>query len=323
MTSIDSWFLQNLVCPKDKLSLELSENNLICANGHVYPVVEGIPIMLPNDITHTHIGVSRKTFDLVKSATFKSPDPLLGENEEVDRFVQKEIAGSNSNLYRASIGKLKEYPIPQLPLPDGNNKYLLDVGCNWGRWCIAASNKGYQPVGIDPSLEGIMAANRVAKQLGKTIKYVVADSRYMPFRDNFFDTVYSYSVLQHFAKENVKASLVEINRVLKSGGQSKIQMLNTYGLRGLLVQIRRGFRKATDFQTRYWTPADLQKTFDGLIGESKLVVASFFTQGQPSDKNLFLWRHRLIVNISELLKLIKITALVNLADNVFVISTKK
>jgi ubiquinone/menaquinone biosynthesis C-methylase UbiE len=75
------------------------------------------------------------------------------------------------------------------------------------------------PVGIDPSLKGIRAACRVAQQLGIQVSYLVADGRYLPFRDSIFDQVFSYSVPQHLSKENVRSVLAETHRVLaKFGG---------------------------------------------------------------------------------------------------------
>ena len=45
-----------------------------------------------------------------------------------------------------------------LDLPRGP---LLDIGCSWGRWSLAAARKGYSVVGIDPSLGAVMAARRI------------------------------------------------------------------------------------------------------------------------------------------------------------------
>jgi ubiquinone/menaquinone biosynthesis C-methylase UbiE len=55
---------------------------------------------------------------------------------------------------------------------------------------------------------------------------VVGDARFLPFADNSFNTVFSYSVFQHFSKENTKISLDEAARVLKKNGKSLIQMPN-------------------------------------------------------------------------------------------------
>ena len=61
------------------------------------------------------------------------------------------VAATNGFMYLHLLGKLSEYPIPDLRLPEGNGTPLLDVGCNWGRWSIAAARKGYAATGVDPS----------------------------------------------------------------------------------------------------------------------------------------------------------------------------
>ena len=58
------------------------------------------------------------------------------------------------------MGKLDRYPIPEIRLPESQGETLPDVGCNWGRWSVAAARKGYAVVGIDPSMGGVMAARR-------------------------------------------------------------------------------------------------------------------------------------------------------------------
>ena len=49
-------------------------------------------------------------------------------------------------------------------------------------------------------------------------EYVVGDARELPFEDGSFDAVFSYSVLQHLAKEDVPRVVAEIRRVLRPGG---------------------------------------------------------------------------------------------------------
>jgi 2-polyprenyl-3-methyl-5-hydroxy-6-metoxy-1,4-benzoquinol methylase len=138
----------------------------------------------------------------------------LTENK-IDPVVSVIIAATNGLLYKHLIGKLNNYPIPDFRLPTGDNKILLDIGCNWGRWSIAAARKGYKVIGIDPSLGAIMAAKRVARQLDLDIEYLVADGRYLPFENESFDVVFSYSVIQHFSKEDALRTIKEISRILK------------------------------------------------------------------------------------------------------------
>jgi SAM-dependent methyltransferase len=61
--------------------------------------------------------------------------------------------------------------------------------------------------------------------------FLVGDARFLPFADSAFDTVFCYSVLQHFSKENARMSLDEVARVLKKNGVTLIQMPNKYGIR--------------------------------------------------------------------------------------------
>ena len=50
---IESWFIDNLACPIDHQSLRADGEGLVCAAGHRYPVVDGVPIMLRPDVRQT------------------------------------------------------------------------------------------------------------------------------------------------------------------------------------------------------------------------------------------------------------------------------
>jgi 2-polyprenyl-3-methyl-5-hydroxy-6-metoxy-1,4-benzoquinol methylase len=211
--------------------------------------------------------------------------------------------------------------MPRLRLPAGGSKPFLEVGCNWGRWCISAARLGYQTVGIDPSLKSIRAAKRVSKQLGIEADYVVADGRFLPFRDHSFDQVFSYSVLQHLSKENARTTLAEIRRTLRVGGNALVQMPNVFGVRCLYHQIRRGFREGRDFDVRYWKPAELLSAFTETIGPSQLSVDGYFSLNiQPSDLHLLPARYRALVHASEGLRWIsgKIPILTKVADSLYI-----
>jgi SAM-dependent methyltransferase len=176
------------------------------------------------------------------------------------------------------------------------------VGCNWGRWCLSAARAGYRPIGIDPNLEAIQAAQRVAQQLGISADFVVADARHLPFRSGTFDMVFSYSVLQHFAKEDVRRCAKEFARVLKGQGTAWIQMLNRFGVRSLYHQIRRLFQPLGEFDVRYWSPGELRREF-ARIGLTTLSADGFFSaNAQISDRALLRPWHRLVVALSEALR---------------------
>ena len=141
---------------------------------------------------------------------------------------------------------------------------------------------------------------------------------------NLFDYCYSYSVLQHFSKSDVKKVLPQIKYVLKPGGISQLQMLNKYGLRSLYIQMRRNFREPVEFETRYWSYNELLNVFEQNIGASRILLGSFFTQAQITDKDLFTPRDRVIFEVSQFLKKVsqKISFFTKFGDNLFLISKK-
>lgn len=302
---LDPWYAQTLVCPVDKTPLRLDASFLVSAAGRRYPVVEGLPVMLVAGARET-IGVARASLELATaiaggeasaeaplylSALGVSDDErsaarrLLAEGSAFDPVVAAVIGATSGFAYRHMVGgAAPDYPIPAFRFPTPSPGRLLDVGCNWGRWTIAAARAGHEAVGLDPQLGAVLAARRVAAQLGAPARFVVADGRFLPFGPGAFDYAWSYSVLQHFAREDVAATLAELDRVVRADGAVRVQMANRFGLRSLFHMARRGFRAPTDFDVRYWTPGELRRAFQGAIGETRLAADCYLGLGlQWSD----------------------------------------
>jgi ubiquinone/menaquinone biosynthesis C-methylase UbiE/uncharacterized protein YbaR (Trm112 family) len=314
-----------LACPRDQLALASESSCLVCAKGHRYSQVDGIPILLLAEMDQTHIEGDRSLAVAQAGETAQLPQFEIKPGV-IDPFVQNAIAATNGSLYRHLVGKLTEYPIPELRLPEGDGRHFLEIGCSWGRWCISAARKGYRAVGIDPSLKGVRAARRVARQLQVGCEYFVADGRALPFPDGAFDQVFSYSVLQHFSKDDARATLRDIRRILRPGGQCLIQMPNQFGLRCLYHQARRGFRETRDFEVRYWTIQELLSAFEQEIGPTQIFVDGYFSLNpQISDVHLFPFRYRAVVYASEALRRAsEAVPLLKLgADSLYVAATRR
>jgi SAM-dependent methyltransferase len=280
------------VCPRDRAPLEREVDELVCAAGHRYAVVDGTPVLLVAEEEPTHAACH---VSLAPRAAADDPDAL----------VQDVIAATCGNLYRHLIGNVTRYPIPELRLPDGAGRRFLEVGCNWGRWCVSAARRGYEVVGVDPSLVAIRAAKRVAEQLGIEATYVVADARHLPFAGDTFDVVFSYSVFQHFARDDAVASFDEVGRVVRPDGLAMLQMANVWGARSLWNQLReRRFREPRDlFDVRYWGPRELQGELTRRVGPTEIAADGFFTLNpQMTDLELFPRRYRAVVRTSEALR---------------------
>ncbi|MGH3130486.1 MAG: methyltransferase domain-containing protein [Gaiellaceae bacterium] len=303
-----------LACPRDRGALGGEGDELVCGDGHRYPMVDGVPVLLVEEERPTH-AACRVSLERQEG----SADP--------EAMVQDVIAATCGNLYRHLIGNVREYPIPAIRLPPGEGRLFLEVGCNWGRWCVSAARRGYTVVGVDPSLEAILAARRVAEQLGVEATYLVADARHLPFPDATFDVVFSYSVFQHFSKADAIASFAEIGRTLKPAGLSLVQMANVWGARSLWNQLReRRFREPrTLFDVRYWGPRELEREFSRAVGSTSLAVDGYLTLNpQPADLGLLPRRYRALVRTSEALRRLsgRLPFLRYAADSLYVASRR-
>lgn len=330
VTALDPWFHNNLVCPADLSPLHWDGQQLTGACGHSYAVVDGIPVLLQGDVDQTHRAAKlslQQVTDLSQEEappeTHRSQPEPGGAVSGVHPFVKRLLAATNGIMYLDVTPT--EYPIPDIRLPRAQGEqWMLDIGCNWGRWCVAGSRKGYRVVGIDPSLEAVKVARQVARQLGENPLFVAADGRYLPFKDNTFDVVFSFSVLQHFSKENVRKALRSVRRVLKRDGVSLVQMLNRIGLRSLYNQARLSFHEPDQFAVRYWSTKELHDTFASAIGPSRLSVDAFFSaNAQTSDLDLLPKRFQLVVRTSERLRSLtnRIPAFKYVADSIYITSS--
>jgi SAM-dependent methyltransferase/uncharacterized protein YbaR (Trm112 family) len=342
---LDPWLESRLVCPRDLQPLRRrGDDQLECEQAHSYPIISGVPVLLRYDIAQT-IGIAERSL-----AAAREPAPpateidalyieTLGINEQemqgvaelarrgsaIDPVVSFMVGATNGYMYTEAIGALTQYPIPVLRMPPGQGRTLLDIGCNWGRWSIAAARLGYLPIGIDPSLGAVLAAKRVTQELGLKAHFCVADGRHLPFAPGSFDNAFSYSVLQHMSAENVTLVLRAVRRVLKSGGQALVQMPNKYGVRCLYHQVRRRFREPRDFEVRYWRLGDLAATFETEIGPSEISVDCFFGLGlQASDAHMMPPAKRALIHGSEALRHISglVPPLSYAADSVYVRATR-
>src|SRR5437016_3988250 len=143
---MDPWYLDNLVCPRDHCELRLQGNTLLCPHGHGYPVVDGTPVMLLSDVrqtmdlANTSINQARAQYDdlgfYVESLGLSDEEKrgilqlAANHTSKVDPVVAYLIGATNGIAYKHLIGKLDEYPIPEMRLPFGRDQSLLDIGCN-------------------------------------------------------------------------------------------------------------------------------------------------------------------------------------------------
>ncbi len=337
--AVSSALLGALVDPVERKPLQLVGPSLVAENGASYPIVQGIPVLLRADTEQT-LWVLRKSYSFAREPSASDPfaldtigvteaekaailDSLRTSPDAVDPVLRFLIRATNGMGYRYGAAD-RAPPIPAFPARGGGA--LLDVGCGWGRWSIAAAREGYRVVGLDPSLGAVLAAKRLATSLGLPIDFVCGDARHLPFGGAAFDCCHSYSVLQHFSRDDLQSALAEIGRVLKPDGRSVVQMARALGLRSLFHQAKRGFSEPTGFAVRYWSSRQLNAMFSERIGPTAIEIDCFFGLGlQASDRAYMTPIARQATNGSEFLKRVARWApwLKNFADSVYCISRRQ
>ncbi len=317
---IDPRLLNILRCPTSGLPLEIKGDGLVSADGSTrYPVVAGIPCLMPDSIEPTHAG-----YRVVVDENRRQGHANIN-GEDVASFVQAMIVSTCGNLFRGTNLR-GAYPIPDFPRVFRADT-ILEVGCNWGRWSIAGAKAGYKLIGMDIHLKALMCARSLSRELtpGNEPFFVLADARHMPFRPESFGGVFSYSCIQHFSKKHAEVILSEISRVMKRQAKSVIQMAHRGGIRSTVALGRRMFSGGAEFDVRYYSIPNLLQLLESSIGPSEWYVDCFFGLNvHSSDRHLVPYSKRWIVDLAELFlwASTRVPFVGKFSDSVFVSSTK-
>jgi len=305
-----------IACPRHRTTLREERNRLICPRGDSFPLVGGVPVFLAHDVPATHPVFHRSLELAAHPELVPSIDPI--------EFVTDQLTGTCGHLYRG-ITRLDRFPIPKFP-DLGRTGLMLDIGSNWGRWCLAAAAVGNRVVGLDPALEAVLAGQLIADEEGHEIDFVVGDARELPFEDETFDIVFSYSVLQHFSETDVATVLADVCRVLKPDGIALIQMANWRALRQTINRLRgRTKESAGSFRVRQWRIHDLVELFTAAIGPTEVSPDSYFSlNARLEDMSMLRWRYRPVVYASWAVSGLagKLVSLRSFADSIWIRSRK-
>lgn len=339
-SAVDQELLDILACPRDQTALQLQDNQLTCANGHIFPVINGVPVLLLAEKEQT-IGVASASLNASQAGT---GGPVyvdtLGLSDEEKRGIERDwtadskidpvisyLVGATSGWgYVKLIGKLGRYPIPDIPVPSSNGERLLDIGSNWGRWSVSAARKGWRVIGLDPSLGALMAARRAFSSSAPKIHFVCGDARFLPFRADAFKCVFSYSVIQHFSEGDAELAIMQMGRVLHADGFAKVQLAHAGGLRSTYHRTRRDYHDQGIFRVRYWSLAAMRDVFEKSIGPTDLAAEAFGGLGLLNeDWNYVSVKAKILIVLSLIMRKMSLwlKPLIKLADSVYVHSRKR
>lgn len=169
--------------------------------------------------------------------------------EQADQLCLKDCGTLRTDLYKESFRGIEMNSI-------------LEVGCNIANQLMLLQKMGYKDLwGIEPQ----EYASELAKKRTEKINIVRASAFDIPFKDNYFDLVFTSGVLEHIAPEDLPNAMEEIYRCSKK----YIFGFETYVKEGVLMV---DYRKNKDLLWR----ANYSKLFLERFPKLKLVKEKVF-----------------------------------------------
>jgi len=162
---------------------------------------------------------------------------------EIERVIRpRELARKSYNamsrwydLFTNSEKRFTDIGIKILDVKQ--NESVLEIGCGTGHALTAFTDrKGGKVIAMDISEGMIKVARRRIqnKMRERSVEFCQADGLFIPFPDEYFDTLFLSFTLELFDTPEIPRVLRECNRVLKTGGRIGVVSLakqNTFAVR--------------------------------------------------------------------------------------------
>jgi SAM-dependent methyltransferase/uncharacterized protein YbaR (Trm112 family) len=238
---------------------EISEGLLHCPGEHWFPIVGGIPRMLPDAIQehwhHLKTVIDHEMSDAVRGLVARIRDSAEGEYDRRtrDNFSSEwEHHQLGDKTWGMELDDRVEWffldPI-RIPRAELEGKIVLDAGCGNGSQSVAYTQFGTEVIAVDISsgLElGYAFRHRHAGARPDRVHFVQADLQRPPFARASVDIIHSSGVLQ--ATPNTERTFRGLCPLLKPGGTFYVWVLKR---EPVVTPIVNGIRTVT---TRVPTP---------------------------------------------------------------------
>ncbi len=95
---------------------------------------------------------------------------------------------------------------------------LLDAGCGSGKYAIPLMMRGFDVVAFDVSKMGLKIAQTRCARRNLDIDLLAANVYQIPFKNDSYDIIWCYGVLQHLLSKEREHAVNEFRRILKKDG---------------------------------------------------------------------------------------------------------
>lgn len=176
-------------------------------------------------------------------------------------FIKHPYYGGGEMLQCAGFATSLSLALGQLLSTDD----VLEIGCGYGRLMHSLAGSVGTITGVDLHANPIKVAKRLLGEFDNVAVFV-NDGLTLPFDDDSFDVVYSFSVMQHVSKEIVRGYFIEVGRVLRDGGRFLMQFSKPATSKEIVVRYNCE-------QSVKWTADELQ-TLAAIVPGSVVVDTS-------------------------------------------------
>ena len=182
-----------LICPTCAAPLKLTEISACCAEGHLFPVENGLPILIDDEKSV----FCQSDFKVVADTFFVEPQTRARKmaRKLLARFLPDILLNLTAKKNYAQLASL---------LKERDKPVILIIGCgDQARWMEEfVSQPNFSFVESDVSF-------------GPRVQ-IICDGHDLPFADGSFDAIVAQGVLEHVADSDRVVS--EMHRVLKKDG---------------------------------------------------------------------------------------------------------
>ena len=209
---------------------EVGEGLLTCAGEHWFPVVRGIPRMLPDSLEEHWASVEPRLTALpperaasvrrgiAPAATSRAYDKRTQENFSLE-WDFHEVGDATWGIELDERVKTFFVEPIRVPVSELAGKVVLDAGCGNGSQSVVYTELGLEVIALDLSSgveHGLAFLARREKADPKKIHFVQGDLQNPPLADDCVDLIHSAGVLHH--TPDTLGTFRRLCRVLKPGG---------------------------------------------------------------------------------------------------------
>jgi len=201
-------FLRLFICPVCKTQLEVSEEHLICENGHRVPIINGSPDFF--------VFSENVTEEKISQSSFHDDEE---NNEKFSEIVFRPYAENNKTHISSWLYHLNHFKkvLPAKLSIELENTTILNCGCGGGFEAEFFAQNGALMVGFDISQLRVEASATRFKLNDLPGLFYRGEAVTLPFRDNSFDLVLYHDSLHHVPIEEIPIAIREAARVAKKG----------------------------------------------------------------------------------------------------------